>query len=414
MTRMAPSLTCARAKADGSASTSSRAVTACTGRRAGQSASSEMYTSLRPSGSRGRNWMYLPPKLFRPSRAPHRCRCLRRRRLLQPHSLSLSLRLRLHHRRCRHCRRCPKSKRCCQNPSQSVPPAFASRPELCGSFKLAWALRPRAALILLSPEECPCPAASAKMKRWPTWPRTLEHAPPGANVIGSKWVFKAKKDASGKVVRYKARLVAQGFSQVEGVDYFDTYTPVARLTSSRVVIAMANRLRLELHQVDIKGAYLNGELMADEVLYMRHPPSYHEDASGRVLQLRKSLYRLKQAGQRWYQKFTSILSTLGFQQCKVDQAVFFKHCKAPHVFIVIAMHVGGCAIAASSVAAIDALKARLCKHIEVMDLGKLHWMLGIKVRQDHAGGTVHLSQRLYIDSILRRYGFDDVKPISTH
>jgi len=244
-----------------------------------------------------------------------------------------------------------------------------------------------------------------------TW--TLEHAPPGANVIGSKWVFKAKKDASGKVVRYKARLVAQGFSQVEGVDYFDTYTPVARLTSSRVVIAMANRLRLELHQVDIKGAYLNGELMADEVLYMRHPPSYHEDASGRVLQLRKSLYRLKQAGQRWYQKFTSILSTLGFQQCKVDQAVFFKHCKAPHVFIVIAMHVGGCAIAASSVAAIDALKARLCKHIEVMDLGKLHWMLGIKVRQDHAGGTVHLSQRLYIDSILRRYGFDDVKPIST-
>jgi hypothetical protein len=87
-----------------------------------------------------------------------------------------------------------------------------------------------------------------------TW--TLEHAPPGANVIGSKWVFKAKKDASGKVVCHKARLVAQGFSQVEGVDYFDTYAPVARLPSLCTIIAMANRLGLELHQVDIKGAYV--------------------------------------------------------------------------------------------------------------------------------------------------------------
>ena len=149
-----------------------------------------------------------------------------------------------------------------------------------------------------------------------TW--TLEHAPPGANVIGSKWVFKAKKDASGKVVCYKARLVAQGFSQVEGIDYFDMYTPVARLPSSRAIIAMANRLGLKLHQVDIKGAYLNGELLADEILYMRHPPGYRQDASGHVLRLRKSLYGLKQAGRRWYQKFTQILGSLSFEQCKVD------------------------------------------------------------------------------------------------
>ena len=81
-------------------------------------------------------------------------------------------------------------------------------------------------------------------------------------------------------MRYKARLVAQGFSQVEGIDYFDTYAPVARLPSSRAIIAMANRLGLELHQVDIKGAYLNGELLANEILYMRHPPGYRQDASG--------------------------------------------------------------------------------------------------------------------------------------
>ena len=244
-----------------------------------------------------------------------------------------------------------------------------------------------------------------------TW--TLEHAPPGANIIGSKWVFKAKKDASGKVVRYKAQLVAQGFSQVEGVDYFDTYAPVARLQSSRAVIAMANRLGLELHQVDIKGAYLNGELTADEVLYMRHPPGYREDSSGCVLRLRKSLYGLKQAGRRWYQKFTQILSSLGFSQCKVDQAVFYKHSKSPHVLIVIAVHVDDCTIAANSATAIDAFKAGLRKHVEVTDLGELHWMLGIEVKRDRASGTIHLSQRSYIDSILRRFGFEDTKPVST-
>jgi transposase InsO family protein len=275
------------------------------------------------------------------------------------------------------------------------------------------------------------PRNLAEAKRRPDWPlweqaireeldtlRTagtwrLEHAPPGAIVIGSKWVFKAKKDASGKVVRYKARLVAQGFSQVEGVDYFDTYTPVARLPSSRAIIAMANRLGLELHQVDIKGAYLNGELTADEVLYMRHPPGYREDTSGRVLRLLKSLYGLKQAGRRWYQKFVSILGSLGFSQCKVDQAVFYKHSKSPTVLIVIAVHVDDCTIAANNSAAVNALKAGLRKHVEVTDLGELHWMLGIEVRRDRAAGTIHLGQRSYIDSILRRFGFDDVKPVST-
>ncbi len=107
-----------------------------------------------------------------------------------------------------------------------------------------------------------------------TW--ILQHTLPGANVIGSKWVFKAKWDASGKVVQHKAHLISQGFTQVEGVDYFDTYAPVACLVSSCAIIAMANHLGLELHQVDIKGAYLNSELSTDEVLYMQHPPRYPE------------------------------------------------------------------------------------------------------------------------------------------
>ena len=244
-----------------------------------------------------------------------------------------------------------------------------------------------------------------------TW--KLEAPPPRANIISSKWVFKAKKDASGKVVWYKAQLVAQGFSQVEGVDYFNTYAPVAKLASSRVVIALANRMGWELHQVDVKGAYLNGELQSDEVLYMRNPPGYRKDKSGRVLRLLKSLYGLKQAGRRWYQKFISIFNALGFTQCKVDQAVFYKRDKDQQMGIVIAVHVDDCTIASLSLAVIESFKSGLRQHVEVTDLGELHWMLGIKIHHDRTGATVHLSQRTYINSILCHYGFEDAKPVST-
>ena len=133
---------------------------------------------------------------------------------------------------------------------------------------------------------------------------------------------------------------------------------------------------------------------------MCHPPGYCEDNSGCVLRLCKSLYKLKKAGQRWYQKFTQILVSLRFQQCKVDEAIFYKHTKALHVIIIIIVHVDDCTIAASNAIAIDTLKARLCKHIEVTDLGKLHWMLSNEIRRDRAAGTVHLLQHLYIDSII--------------
>jgi reverse transcriptase-like protein len=135
----------------------------------------------------------------------------------------------------------------------------------------------------------------ATLKAASTW--RLEEAPPNANIIGSKWVFKAKKDAAGNIAQYKARLVAQGFSQIDGVDYNDTYAPVARLVSFHAIIAMANHLCLELHQVNIKGAYLNGMLNEREVLYMQHPPGYKShDTGNRILCLVKTLYGLKQSG----------------------------------------------------------------------------------------------------------------------
>ena len=122
----------------------------------------------------------------------------------------------------------------------------------------------------------------ATLKMAGTW--ELADAPENANIVSSKWVFRAKKDAAGNVVQYKARLVAQGFSQVPGVDYFDTFAPVARLASIRTVLAFVATKNYETGQIDIKGAYLNGELTKDEVIYMKQLPGYSVLAeNGKVL-----------------------------------------------------------------------------------------------------------------------------------
>ena len=133
-------------------------------------------------------------------------------------------------------------------------------------------------------------------------------APKGVNIVGSKWVFRAKKDAAGNVVRYKARLVTQGFSQVPGIDYFDTFTPVAKLAAIRSVLAMAAAENMELHQIDIIGAYLNGELTEQEIIHMLQAPGYHApNSSHLVCRLWKTLYGLKQSGHRWYQRLVDIM-----------------------------------------------------------------------------------------------------------
>jgi Reverse transcriptase (RNA-dependent DNA polymerase) len=145
------------------------------------------------------------------------------------------------------------------------------------------------------------------LKATGTW--ELVDAPKGVNIVGSKWVFRAKKDAAGIVVRYKARLVAQGFSQVPGIDYFDTFAPVARLSSIRAVLSIAAVNDYEIHQIDIKGAYLNGILTSDETIFMKQPPGYRVGSPEQVCRLRKTLYGLKQSGRHWYQRLVEIMVT---------------------------------------------------------------------------------------------------------
>ena len=129
------------------------------------------------------------------------------------------------------------------------------------------------------------------MKDARTW--ELVDAPEGVNIVASKWVFHAKKDATGNVVCYKARLVAQVFSQVPGVDYFDTFAPVTHLASIQAILAIAAMEDYKIHQIDIKGAYLNGILTSNEVLFMKQPPGYATETPGKVCQLKKNPVWLK-------------------------------------------------------------------------------------------------------------------------
>jgi len=171
---------------------------------------------------------------------------------------------------------------------------------------------------------------------------------------------------------------------------------------------------MEMHQIDIKGAYLNGELNANEVLYMYHPPGYKVPNAGtHVLCLIKTLYGLKQSGHRWYQKLTSVFIKLGFKQCAVDQAVYYRVVIVKGELTIVVVHVDDCSIVATTLHLIEELKAGLCEHFEVTDLRELHWMLSIEIKCDRPSQVVHLLQRLYIDAILRCYNLADLKLLST-
>ena len=127
--------------------------------------------------------------------------------------------------------------------------------------------------------------------------------------IGYKWVYKTKRDAEGKIERYKARLVAKGYNKKEGVDYNETFSPVSTKDAFRVMMALVAHFNFELHQMDVKTTFLNGDLQED--IYMLQPEGFVEDEN-KVCKLRKSIYGLKQASRQWYLKFDAVITSFGF------------------------------------------------------------------------------------------------------
>jgi Reverse transcriptase (RNA-dependent DNA polymerase) len=258
---------------------------------------------------------------------------------------------------------------------------------------------------------------------WPLWQqamdremKTLEGAgtwetvprPPGRNIVGSKWVYRVKRTADGAIDKYKARLVARGFTQVYGTDYFETYSPVAKMTSFRTILALAARHDWDVDSFDFDGAYLNGELGENEVIYMQNPPGY-DSGEGSVKYLKKSLYGLKQAGRKWYDTLKRSLADLGFRVSDADPGVF--HTRVGEHPIIIAVHVDDCAITSSSGELLQDYKRKIDAQHSITDLGPIHWLLGIKITRDRSVRTLSLAQGSYIDTIIKRFNLGDAKPI---
>ena len=238
---------------------------------------------------------------------------------------------------------------------------------------------------------------------------TLVDLPPDRKAIGCRWVFAVKRDSDGKVVKHKARLVAQGFSQIPGQDFFATHAPVMRLETFRTIIAIAAQFDLNLHQVDVVSAYLNSPLHED--IYMRQAPGY-EDGTSRVYHLHKALYGLKQAGRAWRIEFDRVLiNALHFTRSQADPCLYYR--TSNEDLTLIGTHVDDCLVASTDLDVISDLKRTMKKYFEITDLGEAALYVGIQITRHRNQHTITLSQSRYVKTVIDRFGMTNCNPVST-
>ncbi|KAH9725530.1 protein kinase domain-containing protein [Citrus sinensis] len=236
-----------------------------------------------------------------------------------------------------------------------------------------------------------------------TW--TLTQLPPGKVPIDCKWVYKIKFRSDGSVERYKARLVAKGFTQKEGLDYHETFSPVAKLTIVRCVLVVAAIKNWPLYQLDVHNAFLHGDL--HEEVYMKPPPGFCQQGKHLLFRLQKSLYGLKQASRNWFEKFSSVLRLAGFKQSHCDYSLFTSTIGSS--ITVVLVYVDDIVITGNNELAIKALKDFLHHRFHMKDLGILKYFLGIEIARSSKG--IFLSQRKYALEILNDAGLLGAKPI---
>ncbi|RVX15359.1 Retrovirus-related Pol polyprotein from transposon TNT 1-94 [Vitis vinifera] len=240
-----------------------------------------------------------------------------------------------------------------------------------------------------------------------TW--DLVVLPSGKSTVGCRWVYAVKVGPDGQVDRLKARLVAKGYTQVYGSDYGDTFSPVAKIASVRLLLSMAAMCSWSLYQLDIKNAFLHGDL-AEEV-YMEQPPGFvAQGESGLVCRLHRSLYGLKQSPRAWFSRFSSVVQEFGMLCSTADHSVFYHHNSLGQC-IYLVVYVDDIVITGSDQDGIQKLKQHIFTHFQTKDLGKLKYFLGIEIAQSSSG--VVLSQRKYALDILEETGMLDCKPIDT-
>jgi hypothetical protein len=236
----------------------------------------------------------------------------------------------------------------------------------------------------------------------------LVDLPDNKRAIQSKWVFKIKQDCKGNVDRYRARLVAKGYDQKSGIDYSETFSPVVRGSTLRLLFALSVNMNVQIDHLDVKTAFLNGDL--NEQVYMHQPQGFVVNGQEhKVCLLKKALYGLKQASRSWYEKIHNVLLKLNFKRCDYEPCVYIR-CKE-NCLTVIAIYVDDILVFCTNTQEKCHLKNELMQQFEMKDLGEVKSFLGMRVCRK--GNTIYVSQKGFIEQVLKRFGMHDCKPVCT-
>ena len=235
---------------------------------------------------------------------------------------------------------------------------------------------------------------------------TLVDPPEGIVPIGCKWVFKRKIGQDGKVETFKARLVAKGYTQKQGLDYEETFSPVAMIKSIRIMLAIAAYHDYEIWQMDVKTAFLNGFI--EENIYMQQPVGFVCDTKrNQVCKLHRSIYGLKQASRSWNIRFDETIKAFGFVK-NPDEPCVYKWVKGHSISFLI-LYVDDILLMGNDVGMMTEVKVWLSRTFSMKDLGEATYILGIRVYRDRSKRLIGLSQRLYIERMLKRFSMENSK-----
>jgi len=226
-------------------------------------------------------------------------------------------------------------------------------------------------------------------------------------LIRSKWVLRRKYNADGSV-RFKARLVAKGFTQTEGVDYGETYAPVVKYKSLRMLLALATQRRMLIHQMDVTNAFLYGDIDAE--IYVVPPEGVSDDLAvpGTCWKLKRSLYGLKQSPRCWNKRLHDFLMSIGFHRAISDYATYTRG--SGHNQTIIAIYVDDMLIMSENQSEINKTKSALSKEFEMKDLGEVSTVLGMRIRRNIQDGWLFIDQEAYIKKILKEYNMEECRP----
>lgn len=257
---------------------------------------------------------------------------------------------------------------------------------------------------------------------WPEWKKAIDseynsllenntwtvcELPKGRTAISNKWVFKLKRKADGSIDKYKARLVARGFSQKAGFDYNETYAPVAKLVTLKTLLSIANQDDMHIHQMDVKSAFLNGELSED--IYMQLPDGFGQQ--NKVCKLNKALYGLKQASRAWNEKFNKFMIRIGFKRSESDKCLYTKEHGGVKCFVLL--YVDDTLIFCSDLKVMATIKKLFSNEFEMTDMGEAGSFLGMQIGRDIKKGTISLSQSRYLEKVLNKFQMQECKSKST-